>query len=501
MKVNQIKAGAVLSYINTFMGVFIGLLYVPLVLKILTIEEYGLYQIIGAITAYLGLMDLRLSTTTVRYYSQALTQQNKKREHEVTSTSLVIYLCMAGILILAGFPLMKLFVSIYSPILTTLQQREGIIMLWLGIISFALAFPTNVFSAVINSHERFVFLRMVSIISSVVRPFLSYALLMVKPYAVTLTFVQLILAIAMLLGYYLYNKKFLHVSFSVKYFDKELSLAMLKFSFFLIVVAVIDLVYWQAGKLFLGAMIGTASVAIFSFALQITQYYVTISSSLNSLMIPKVSKLVTAVEDNSGEINRLFISYSKVQGVVLGLVLSGFIVYGKAFIMLWIGDQFSLVYYLTLCLMIPFSWDLTQNFGITVITAMNKHKYRAWLYSGVVTIYIVLCYPVIKVYGAVGCAVLSGVCIFLGNGLGLSIIYSRVAHLKMRYYFYWMIRLAVPLSLSLAVGTSIQNFYPIIGWMELLLQIIIYFVFYCICIYWMYLTKKTRKTLLQKIRA
>jgi len=448
MKINQIKAGAVLSYTNTFVGVFIGLLYVPLVLKILSIEEYGLYQIIGAITAYLGLMDLRLSTTTVRYYSQALAQQDKKREREVTSTSLIIYLCMAAILILAGFPLMKLFLSVYSPTLTDFQQREGITMLWLGIVSFALAFPTNVFSAVINSHERFVFLRMVSIVSSVVRPFLSYALLMVKPYAVTLSFVQLILAVAMLLGYYLYDKKILHVSFSVKHFDKDLSFAMLKFSFFLIVVAVVDLVYWQAGKLFLGAMIGTASAAIFSFAIQITQYYVTISSSLNSLIFPKVSKLVTAIEDNSGEINRLFISYSRVQGVVLGLVLSGFIVYGKAFIMLWIGDQYSLVYYLTLCLMIPFSWDLTQNFGITVINAMNKHKYRAWLYSGVVMIYIVLCYPVIKMYGAVGCAVLSGVCIFLGNGLGLSILYSRVAQLKTRYYFYWMLRLAVPLLLS-----------------------------------------------------
>jgi O-antigen/teichoic acid export membrane protein len=500
MKSNQIKSGAILSYVNTFVGVFIGMLYVPLVLKILTIEEYGLYQIVGAITAYLGLMDLRLATTTIRYYSQALVSNNVKRQQEVLSTSFIIFLSMSGVLVLFGFPLMKLFSTVYAPTLPSTQYQEGLVMLWLGIGSFALAFPTHVFSAVINSHERFVFLRSVSIISSIIKPFLSYALLMVNPLAVTLSVVQLILSFFTMICFYLYDRGVLKVSFSFHFFNKSLAKDMLKFSFFLIIVAIVDQVYWQAGKLFLGAMVGTASVALFSFAVQITRYYVTISSSLNSLIFPRVSKLVVAIEDNRQQLNSFFIRYSRVQGIVLGLILSGFILFGKEFIALWIGEQYELVYYLTLSFMIPFTWDLTQNFGISVLNAMNLHKYRAFLYSFVVLLYIVLCYPVIKLFGAVGCAVLSGACILLGNGFGLSILYSRIGNLKMRTYFYWMARI-VPIALiALGLGFLLISHIPIKSWVGLFLQGGLFCIVYMIGIFFLYLSKLERRTLIEYIK-
>jgi O-antigen/teichoic acid export membrane protein len=211
MKHNQVRIGALLSYVNTFVGVFVGMLYVPLVLKILSIEEYGLYQVVGAITAYLGLMDLRLATTTVRYYSQALATGNQKRQQEVLSTSYLLFLGMAALLLALGLPITKLFSVVYAPTLTLQQFAQGIIMVWLGVGSFAIAFPTHVFSAVINSHERFIFLRLVSILSSIIKPFLSYALLMMHPMAVTLSFVQLLLSIGMFIAYYIYNRGILHV--------------------------------------------------------------------------------------------------------------------------------------------------------------------------------------------------------------------------------------------------------------------------------------------------
>jgi O-antigen/teichoic acid export membrane protein len=492
MKLDQIKTGAILSYVNTFVGVFVGLLYVPLILKILSIEEYGLYQMVGAITAYLGLMDLRLATTTVRYYSQALATNNSRRQQEVLSTSLLIFLSMSALLILSGFPLMKLFSVVYASTLSQVQYREGIIMVWLGIAAFALTFPSHVFAAVINSHERFIFLRMFSIISTLIKPFLSYALLIMNPVAITLSAVQLILTFSLLVGYYLYDKGILKVNFTFHAFNWQLAKDMLKFSFFLILIAVVDQIYWEAGKLFLGAMVGTASVALFSFAVQITRYYVTISSSLNSLLFPRITKLVVEIEENVKELNRIFITYSRVQGIVLGLILSGFILFGKSFIGLWIGPEYEQVYYLTLSFMIPFTWDLTQNFGISVLNAINKHKYRAWLYSVVVLIYIVLCYPVIKYYGALGCAVLSGLCILLGNGFGLSILYSKIGRLKMRFYFYWMMRLLPIALVSLILGMLVRRFLPITSWFDLVLQGALFCIFYSIGIYFFYLSKNER---------
>ena len=55
---NQLKVGALLSYVNMALHILMGLVYVPLLLHYLSVEEYGLYQLIGSLVAYLSVMDL-----------------------------------------------------------------------------------------------------------------------------------------------------------------------------------------------------------------------------------------------------------------------------------------------------------------------------------------------------------------------------------------------------------------------------------------------------------
>ena len=75
---NQLKVGVLLSYVNMALHILIGLVYVPLLLRYLSVEEYGLYQLIGSLVAYLSVMDFGLSGTITRYYSQRLALDDKK---------------------------------------------------------------------------------------------------------------------------------------------------------------------------------------------------------------------------------------------------------------------------------------------------------------------------------------------------------------------------------------------------------------------------------------
>ena len=66
---NQRTAGVILSYIKMFLSGAVNLVYVPLLLFFLTKEEYGLYQLVGSVIAYLALMDFGLADTVTRYYA------------------------------------------------------------------------------------------------------------------------------------------------------------------------------------------------------------------------------------------------------------------------------------------------------------------------------------------------------------------------------------------------------------------------------------------------
>ena len=71
MAINQRRAGAVLSYVALIINAITTLVYTPVILSFLSQSEYGVYQLIGSIIAYLSVMDMGLSTTLSRFYVEA----------------------------------------------------------------------------------------------------------------------------------------------------------------------------------------------------------------------------------------------------------------------------------------------------------------------------------------------------------------------------------------------------------------------------------------------
>ena len=57
MKLNQLKAGAIISYVNLLIGNIIPFIYTPIMLRLLGQAEYGLYGIAHSIMGYIGLLN------------------------------------------------------------------------------------------------------------------------------------------------------------------------------------------------------------------------------------------------------------------------------------------------------------------------------------------------------------------------------------------------------------------------------------------------------------
>ena len=62
------RTGIVLSYVYTVAQVVVNLLYVPILLRGIGDSEYGLYQIIGSVMAYILLMNSTFSGGVTRFY-------------------------------------------------------------------------------------------------------------------------------------------------------------------------------------------------------------------------------------------------------------------------------------------------------------------------------------------------------------------------------------------------------------------------------------------------
>ena len=54
--------------------------------------------------------------------------------------------------------------------------------------------------------------------------------------------------------------------------------------------------------------------------------------------------------------------------------------FGHSFLHYWVGDGFDLVYWITLIIIVPFTIDLIQILGLSIMQARNVYHVRAVIY-------------------------------------------------------------------------------------------------------------------------
>ena len=115
---NQRKMGVVLSYASMLMNIGVGLITVPLMTHFMGTSEYGLYELMGSLIAYMSVMDFGLSSTITRYYSQAIARRDEKAKQNILAISAIIYLAIALLGVLIGACVYQLIGPIYAARLT-----------------------------------------------------------------------------------------------------------------------------------------------------------------------------------------------------------------------------------------------------------------------------------------------------------------------------------------------------------------------------------------------
>src|SRR5699024_3635926 len=142
-------------------------------------------------------------------------------------------------------------------------------------------------------------------------------------------------------------KKKLHMQFNFQNIDFRLLKEIGYFSFFIFINMIVDQINWSVDKFILGKYLGTTAVAIYSVGSQINIYYLNFSTSISSVFIPRVNRLV--VEGNKQkEITELFTKVGRIQFMILWLIFINFVFYGQYFISVWAGDGYTISYYVTL---------------------------------------------------------------------------------------------------------------------------------------------------------
>ena len=479
---NQRKAGVLLSYAGQAVHIISGLLYTPLMIRILGKSEYGLYQLVYSVVSYLSLLSLGFNASYMRFYSREKAKNNYEGIKRLNGMFMLIFLIISLICILAGAVMIYNIRGIFGNGFTEEEYLKARILMILLVINLALTFPNSVFTCIITSQERFIFQRLLILLQSLLNPFIALPLLLLGFGSVGMVCVSTSLTLLTLILNAYYCIKKLDARFAIKGADFSLLREMWIFTFFIFINQIIDQVNWSVDKFLLGRMSGTGSVAVYSVGGQINTLYVLLSSSVSSVFVPKVNKVVAESNDNN-ELSRIFIKVGRVQFMILMLIVSGFIFFGRDFIGFWVGDGYEDSYIVTLFLIIPVTIPLIQNIGIEIQRAKNMHKVRSIVYLLIAIANIGISIPLIELFGPKGAAFGTAISLLVGNGFFMNWYYHKKIKINIIAFWKNMLDFVLPLVIMVLLGTVSLLFIDYKTLPFLLVGIFIYTIFYCSVMY------------------
>lgn len=480
---NQLKIGAILSYVNILISIIVNLGYTPIMIRLLGQSEYGLYSLIGSLVAYLSVLDLGLGNTIVRYVSKNRAVGNKKFESELNGLFLAIYSIIGLITLILGSVLYFNIDNIFGETLSFDQIERAKVMMILLIFNTAISFPLCVFSALMYAYERFIFLRVFNIISVLLKPVIALPFLFIGYGAITLVVTATVINIACLSANVYYCFKYLNIHFSKGHFEKAFLYEISGYAFFIFLNAIMDKIYWGTGQFILGMISGTIQVAIYAIAMQFMNMYIQFSNAIGSILLPKVTMMVVNGATKI-ELTNLMIKIGRVQYIIISYILIIFFLVGKEFIYLWVGEAYLSAYLMILILMIGLLIELIQNAGIAILQAMNLNRYRMTAYTIVAVINIFTSVILAKMYGGLGCAISTAVALLISTGLIMNRYYHKRIGIDIPLFWKNIIHM-MPSAFILIVLVEIfqMNVSLEYSWLYFVIKVVIYTLIYIILMY------------------
>lgn len=474
----QLKVGAVLNYIVIILNIIVGLLYTPFMLRMMGQSEYGLYSLVASVISYLTVLDLGLGNAIVRYTAKYRAEGKVKEQYEMFGMFLILYIGIGILAFLAGLILFFNIENLFGKTMTIDELLRAKVMMIILVLNLTFTFPLSIFGSIMTAYERFIFPKIINIARTILNTIIMIILLELGYKAIAMVSVLTFFNIITLLINYIYCRKELNIQILFSKFNWSFLREVAFYSFWIFLGVIMDRVYWNTGQFVLGAISGTIAVSVYAVAIHLESTYLSFSSAISSVFLPKVTGMVTLGNDKK-EISNLFIKTGRLQNIVLSFILFGFITFGQLFVNLWAGKTYSEAYVMTTAFFIALYIPLIQSLGITILQARNEMKFRSILYLILATFALIAEVICSKIWGGIGCAFAISGALIIGQGLIMNIYYQKKQGIDIKKFWTEILKMNIgPFIVSIIFFILYRYFNFTETWLSLGVLVLLYCLVY-----------------------
>lgn len=207
------------------------------------------------------------------------------------------------------------------------------------------------------------------------------------------------------------------------------------------------------------------------------------------------------VEDSpKEEFTRIFIKVGRLQFIVISFIVSAFVAFGRQFIVLWAGPEYSLSYYVALLTMIPVTIPLIQNTGINILYALNKHQFRSVVYTCIAVLNVVLTFWWVESYGIIGAAMATCIAYVLGNILIINWYYYKKIGIDIPLFWKNIVKMFPVMVVMGTTAWFVLDALTVDSWIKFFVAAAVYSVVYASLAYRFMMNQYERNTIMIPVK-
>lgn len=335
-----IKKNIIANYASQLYAAGIGILILPLYIKYMGAEAYGLVGFFTMLQAWFALLDLGLTPTiareTARYHGGSMSALHYRQLFRALSAIFV------GIAVIGGTALWLLAESIAYKWLQveTLSMNSVIVAVQIMAVSVALRWLGGLYRGVITGSERLVWLSGFNAIIATLRFPAVFITMWQYGFTPTVFFWhQLAVAIVEVLGLYLMSNRLKPVITKGEIIGWSIQPVkpVLKFALTIAFTSSVWVLVTQTDKLILSGILPLAEYGFFTLAVLVASGVMILSAPVSTVIMPRMARL--HAEGKHDEMIQVYRNATQLVSVVAGSASLTIAFFAEPLLYAWMGDR------------------------------------------------------------------------------------------------------------------------------------------------------------------
>ena len=403
LRVRHIARNVLFNWLGTIANMAVGFFLSPFILHRLGDVAFGVFVLANSVVAYLGLLDLGMQSSVLRFVSKGHTKGDHEGASEAISAALWVRLQVSALALLLSAGIALVFPHIFKvPADLANDARKAILLI--GVVT-AISMSVGVVGGVISALNRYDLQNYVNLTQTAIRVVGVVFVLRSGHGIVGIALSELVATVVgNVLLVWIARRLYPELRIQLKKPKRETLKQIWSYSFYAFLTTIAVQLVYQTDNLVVGAFVSASAVTFFAIANNLCRYATQIVSSMGGTFVPAASTYEAA--GDSASLLMLYKNGTRATLMISLPILITFIVRGPTFIGLWMGPEYAHSSGIVLIILsIALFFSYANRTAGAIAFGVEKHKTTALWSIGEGVANLALSILLVHWYGIYGVAI------------------------------------------------------------------------------------------------